>query len=142
VTYPSLRLGAPPPLPRSLLLLVSREALPGFQQPVLAERVDRDRGGSAGSLVPGCPNLLAAPPSGYLSELPFLRALPGLERLGEVSWPGARRAPETFTLARTRSSRLPARIEVTPQERWRLVKFGAKALREVVTIVHPTTFLR
>jgi putative transposase len=42
-------------------------------------------------------------------------------------------------------SRLPARIEVTPQERRRLAKFGAKlgrALRELVTIVHPTTFLR
>jgi putative transposase len=42
-------------------------------------------------------------------------------------------------------NKLPARITITPKERRRLVKFGAKlgkALRELVTIVHPTTFLR
>lgn len=42
-------------------------------------------------------------------------------------------------------SKLPARITVTPKERQRLVKFGAKlgkALYELVTIVKPGTFLR
>src|SRR5438477_8617205 len=42
-------------------------------------------------------------------------------------------------------SKLPERITVTAQERRRLVKFGAKlgkALHELVTIVHPATFLR
>ena len=42
-------------------------------------------------------------------------------------------------------SKLPARITVTPIERQRLVKFGAKlgrALRQLVTIVAPGTLLR
>jgi len=42
-------------------------------------------------------------------------------------------------------SKLPARITVTPQERQRLLKFGAKlgsAIRQLVTIVTPGTFLR
>ena len=42
-------------------------------------------------------------------------------------------------------SKLPARITVTPKERQRLVKFGAKigkALHQLVTIVTPGTFLR
>ena len=42
-------------------------------------------------------------------------------------------------------SKLPARITVTPKERQRLLKFGAKlgsAIRQLVTIVAPSTFLR
>lgn len=42
-------------------------------------------------------------------------------------------------------SKLPARVSVTPQERNRLVRFGArlgKAIHELVTIVHPGTLLR
>jgi putative transposase len=42
-------------------------------------------------------------------------------------------------------SKLPARITVTPKERQRLLKFGAKlgrAIRQLVTIVSPDTFLR
>lgn len=42
-------------------------------------------------------------------------------------------------------SKLPARITITPKERQRLVKFGAKlgrALHQLVTIVTPSTFLR
>jgi putative transposase len=42
-------------------------------------------------------------------------------------------------------SKLPPRITVTPKERRRLVKFGArlgKAIHDLVTIVHPSTFLR
>jgi len=42
-------------------------------------------------------------------------------------------------------SKLPARITVTPKERQRLLKFGAKlgkAIRKLVTIVTPDTFLR
>lgn len=42
-------------------------------------------------------------------------------------------------------SKLPARIAVTPRERRRLMKFGArlaKALHELVTIVRPAIFLR
>ncbi len=42
-------------------------------------------------------------------------------------------------------SKLPERITVTAKERRRLMKFGAKlgkALHELVTIVHPATFLR
>src|SRR5690348_4772047 len=45
----------------------------------------------------------------------------------------------------TLRSKLPARIAVMPQERKRLVKFGAKlgkAIRQLVTIVTPDTFLR
>jgi putative transposase len=41
--------------------------------------------------------------------------------------------------------KLPARITITPKERQRLVKFGAKlgrALHQLVTIVTPGTFLR
>lgn len=42
-------------------------------------------------------------------------------------------------------SKLPQRITVTPKERQRLLKFGAKlgsAIRQLVTIVAPSTFLR
>lgn len=42
-------------------------------------------------------------------------------------------------------SKLPARITVTPKERQRLLKYGAKlgrAIRQLVTIVAPNTFLR
>jgi putative transposase len=42
-------------------------------------------------------------------------------------------------------SKLPARISVTPRERQRLLKFGAKigrVIRQLVTIVSPDTFLR
>lgn len=42
-------------------------------------------------------------------------------------------------------SKLPRRIVITPQERKRLLKFGAKlgkAIRQLVTIVTPDTFLR
>ncbi len=42
-------------------------------------------------------------------------------------------------------AKLPARITITPKERQRLLKFGAKlgkALRAMVTIVSPDTFLR
>lgn len=42
-------------------------------------------------------------------------------------------------------SKLPARITVTPKERQRLLKFGAKlgrAIRQLATIVAPNTFLR
>jgi putative transposase len=42
-------------------------------------------------------------------------------------------------------SKLPARVPVTPQERNRLVRFGAKlggAIHQVVSIVHPVTLLR
>lgn len=42
-------------------------------------------------------------------------------------------------------SKLPARITVTPKERQRLLTFGAKlgrAIRQLVTIVAPSTFLR
>lgn len=42
-------------------------------------------------------------------------------------------------------SKLPARVAVTPQERNRLVRFGARlgrALSELVTIVHPDTLRR
>src|SRR5262245_7487488 len=42
-------------------------------------------------------------------------------------------------------SKLPTRVEITPQERNRLVRFGAKlggAIRELVTIVHPDTLRR
>ena len=42
-------------------------------------------------------------------------------------------------------SKLPARVTITPAERQRLIKFGAKlgkALRQLVTIVSPGTFLR
>src|SRR5215207_7675849 len=42
-------------------------------------------------------------------------------------------------------SKLPARVTITPAERQRLVKFGAKlgkALRQLITIVAPGTFLR
>jgi len=42
-------------------------------------------------------------------------------------------------------SKLPARITITPKERQRLLKFGAKlgkALHQIVTIVTPSTFLR
>ncbi len=42
-------------------------------------------------------------------------------------------------------SKLPERITVTPQERQRLLKFGAKlgkAIHQLVTIVSPSTFLR
>src|SRR5262245_44761644 len=42
-------------------------------------------------------------------------------------------------------SKLPARITILPKERERLLKFGArlgKAIRQVVTIVAPDTFLR
>lgn len=42
-------------------------------------------------------------------------------------------------------SKLPARITVTPKERQRLLKFGAKlgkAIHQLVTIVTPGTFLR
>jgi putative transposase len=42
-------------------------------------------------------------------------------------------------------SKLPARVVVTPQERGRLVRFGArlgKALGELVSIVHPDTLRR
>ena len=42
-------------------------------------------------------------------------------------------------------SRLPARITITAKERQRLVKFGVKlgkAIRQLVTIVSPGTFLR
>jgi putative transposase len=42
-------------------------------------------------------------------------------------------------------SKLPARITIVPQERQRLLKFGArlgKAIHQVVTIVTPGTFLR
>ena len=45
----------------------------------------------------------------------------------------------------TLRSKLPARITVTPKERQRLLKFGAKlgkAIRQLVTIVAPDTFLR
>jgi len=45
----------------------------------------------------------------------------------------------------TLRSKLPARIMVTPQERKRLLKFGAKlgkAIRQLMTIVTPDTFLR
>ncbi len=45
----------------------------------------------------------------------------------------------------TLRSKLPARIVVTPKERKRLLKFGAKlgkAIRQLVTIVAPDTFLR
>src|SRR6476469_2147729 len=41
--------------------------------------------------------------------------------------------------------KLPARITITPKERQRLLKFGAKlgrAIRQLVTIVAPSTFLR
>jgi len=42
-------------------------------------------------------------------------------------------------------SKLPPRITITPKERQRLLKFGArlgKALHQIVTIVTPSTFLR
>jgi putative transposase len=42
-------------------------------------------------------------------------------------------------------SKLPKRIEVTPQEKARLIKFGkplGTAIRELITIVTPRTFLR
>jgi putative transposase len=42
-------------------------------------------------------------------------------------------------------SKLPARITLTPRERQRLLKYGAKlgrAIRQLVTIVSPDTFLR
>lgn len=42
-------------------------------------------------------------------------------------------------------SKLPARITITPKERQRLLKFGAKlgkAIHQLVTIVAPSTFLR
>lgn len=42
-------------------------------------------------------------------------------------------------------SKLPTRVPVTPQERNRLVRFGARlglAIHEIVTIVHPQTLLR
>ena len=45
----------------------------------------------------------------------------------------------------TLRSKLPARIVVTPKERQRLLKFGVKlgkAIRQLVTIVTPNTFLR
>lgn len=42
-------------------------------------------------------------------------------------------------------SKLPRRIEVTPAERARLLKLGAKlgsTIRDIITIVHPRTFAR
>ena len=42
-------------------------------------------------------------------------------------------------------SKLGSRVTVTPKEKRRLAKFGAKlgkALRQLVTIVHPSTLLR
>jgi putative transposase len=45
----------------------------------------------------------------------------------------------------TLRNKLPARITVTPKERQRLLRFGAKlgsSIRQLVTIVTPGTFLR
>jgi putative transposase len=42
-------------------------------------------------------------------------------------------------------SKLPAQITVTPKERQQLLKFGSKlgkAIRKLMTIVAPSTFLR